>query len=83
MNTIKVEVLGAGCKKCQQLEANAKQAIAKLGMEAEVVHITDAIEIAKRGIMSTPALALNNTMISQGQMISPDRIQEHLQHLMS
>jgi Thioredoxin domain len=54
-----------------------------LRMEAEVVHITDAIEIAKRGIMSTPALALNNTMISQGQIISPDRIQEHLQKLMS
>ncbi len=83
MNTIRVEVLGTGCKKCQQLGANAKEAIAKLGIDAEVIHITDVIEIAKRGVMSTPALALNNTVISQGQIVSPDQIQQHLQELMS
>jgi small redox-active disulfide protein 2 len=83
MNTIKVEVLGTGCKKCQQLEANAKEAIAKLGIEAEVTHITDVIEIAQRGVMSTPALALNNTVISQGQIISPTQIQQRLQQLMT
>jgi small redox-active disulfide protein 2 len=83
MNMIEVEVLGTGCKKCQQLEANAKEAIAKLGIDAEVIHITDVIEIAKRGVMSTPALAVNKTVISQGQIVSPDRIQQHLQELIS
>ena len=83
MNTIEVEILGTGCKKCQQLEANAKEAIAKLGIDAEVIHITDVIEIAKRGVMSTPALAVNKTVISQGQIVSPDRIQQRLQELIS
>jgi small redox-active disulfide protein 2 len=83
MNTIKVEVLGTGCKKCQKLQANAQAAIAKLGLEAEVTHITDVIEIARRGVMSTPALALNNTVISQGQIMAPDQIQQRLQELIS
>jgi hypothetical protein len=56
MNTLRVEILGTGCKKCQQLEANARTAIAALNIEAEVLHITDPIEIAQRGVMSTPAL---------------------------
>jgi hypothetical protein len=47
MNPIKVEILGTGCKKCQQLEANAKEAIAHRQLEAEVAHITDTMEIKK------------------------------------
>lgn len=80
MSTIKVEVLGSGCKKCQQLEANAKAAIATLGVEAELFHITDVIEIAKRGVMSTPALAINHKVVSKGQVLSPEQIQSLLEH---
>ncbi|HEY9833600.1 MAG TPA: thioredoxin family protein [Stenomitos sp.] len=75
MNPIKVEVLGSGCKKCQQLEENVQSAIASLGIEAEVRHITDPIEIAKRGVMSTPALAINGKVVSKGRVISPEQIQ--------
>jgi hypothetical protein len=39
MDTIKIEILGTGCKKCHQLEANAKQAVANLNLTAEVLHI--------------------------------------------
>jgi small redox-active disulfide protein 2 len=59
MNAIKIEILGTGCKKCQQLEANAKEAVTNLNLTAEVSHITDPIEIAKRGVMSTPAMTIN------------------------
>lgn len=48
MNTIKVEILGTGCKKCHQLEANAREALAALNLEAEVIHVTDTMEIVKR-----------------------------------
>jgi Thioredoxin domain len=54
MDTIKIEILGAGCKKCQQLEANAEEAVAKLDLAAEVLHITDPVEITICGVMSTP-----------------------------
>jgi small redox-active disulfide protein 2 len=75
MNTIKIEILGTGCKKCQQLEANAKEAVATLDLTAEVSHITDPIEIAMRGVMATPAMTINGKVVSKGQVISPEQIQ--------
>lgn len=78
MNLIKIEVLGTGCKKCQQLEANAKAAIAALNLEAEVLHITDPIEIAKRGVLSTPALAINGKIVSKGKLITSAEIESLL-----
>ncbi len=79
MKTIKIEVLGTGCKKCQQLEANAKDAIAALNLEAEILHITDPIEIAKRGVMSTPALTINGKVVSKGKVTASAEIQTLLQ----
>ena len=79
MNTIKIEILGTGCKKCQHLEANAKEAVANLNLTAEVSHITDPVEIAMRGVMSTPALIINGKVVSKGQVISPEQIQPLLQ----
>lgn len=75
MTAIKVEILGSGCKKCNDLEENAKKAIAALGIEAEVSHVTDQIEIVKRGVLSTPALAINGKVVSKGKVISPEQIQ--------
>lgn len=80
METIKIEILGTGCKKCQQLEANAKEAVASLNLTAEISHITDLTEIAKRGVMSTPALTINSKVVSKGQVISTEKIQSLLQH---
>lgn len=79
MNAIKIEIMGTGCKKCQQLEANAKQAVVNLNLTAEVSHITDPVEIAMRGVMSTPAMAINGKVVSKGQVISTEQIQPLLQ----
>lgn len=76
---LKVEILGKGCKKCHQLEANAREALASLKIDAEISHITDPIEIAQRGIMTTPALAINGRVVSKGQVLPPDQIQVLLQ----
>ena len=74
MTTLKVEILGTGCKKCHQLEANAKVAIENRQLEAEVSHITDTMEIVKRGVMKTPALVINGQVLSQGKLLEPDAI---------
>jgi small redox-active disulfide protein 2 len=79
MDTVKIEILGAGCKKCQQLEANAKQAVTNLNLMAEVLHITDPVEIAMRGVMSMPAISINSKVVSKGQVISTEQIQILLQ----
>jgi small redox-active disulfide protein 2 len=79
MDTIEIEILGTGCKKCQQLEANAKQAVTNLNLTAEVSHVTDPIEIAMRGVMTTPAMIINGKLVSKGQVISTEQIQPLLQ----
>lgn len=79
MNSLQVEILGTGCKKCQQLAANARTAIAALQVEATVLHITDPIAIAQRGVMSTPALTVNGKVVSKGKVITSEEIQRLLQ----
>lgn len=78
MSTIKLEILGTGCKKCQQLEANAKEAIASLNLEGPVLHITDPLAIADRGVLKTPALVVNGTVVSQGKVLTADEIKLRL-----
>lgn len=73
--TLKVEILGTGCKKCQQLEANAKEAIAHRNLDAEIAHITDTMEIIQRGVMKTPALVVDGKVLSQGKVLEAKDIE--------
>lgn len=63
-----IEVLGSGCANCQKLEANTREAVAQLGIEAEVRHVTDFAEIASRGVMSTPGLVIDGRVVSTGRI---------------
>jgi small redox-active disulfide protein 2 len=65
-----IEVLGPGCNNCRRVEANAREAIAMAGVEAEVVHVTDPREIASHGILSTPGLIVDGRIRSYGRVPS-------------
>lgn len=69
-----VKTLGSGCKKCVTLTENTKTALASLGREAEVVKVTDFAEIAAHGVMSTPALAIDDKVVSVGKVLSADEV---------
>jgi len=69
-----VQILGMGCPKCQTLEANAKAAIAKAGLDAQVVKIADADAIADMGVMVTPALAIDGNVKKAGKVLTVDEI---------
>lgn len=75
---VKIEILGTGCKKCQQLEANAREAVAARNLHAEVEHITDMMQIVEPGVMTTPALVVNDEVVCQGKIPTPDEIAAHL-----
>ncbi|MHC1709697.1 MAG: thioredoxin family protein [Methanomassiliicoccales archaeon] len=69
---MKIEVFGTGCAKCKRLEKNVNEALAKAGVEAEVLKIEDIDEITDRGIMVTPALAIDGDLKLMGKVPSVD-----------
>lgn len=75
MDMIKLEVLGTGCKKCHELEDNAKEALKNANLEGEIDHITDMAKILQRGIMKTPALTIQGKVVSQGKVLTAEEIQ--------
>ena len=73
-----VKVLGGGCSKCETLLANAKEAVANAGIEAEVEYITDFAVIGGYGIMSTPALMIDEKIVSMGKVLKTRDIEKLL-----
>ncbi len=67
-----VKVLGSGCKKCNDLEAAVKAALGEMGKSVEVEHVTDFNKIAAFGVMTTPALVVNNKVVSMGKVLKKD-----------
>ena len=74
-----LKVIGTGCDKCDQLYANTKEAVAKLGIEAEIEKIEDLMEIVKLGVMTSPSLMKDGKLIVSGQVVSTDKIVKLLQ----
>jgi small redox-active disulfide protein 2 len=73
---MKIEILGAGCPKCKQLTANAEAAVKELNILAEISKITDIVKITEYGVMMTPALAVDGTVVSVGKVLSKDEIKK-------
>ncbi|XFA99792.1 thioredoxin family protein [Candidatus Izemoplasma sp. B36] len=73
-----IKVLGSGCKKCQKLEANVKEALVLLNKEANVDHVTDYNEIVSYNVMSTPALVVDGKVVSSGRLLTPRQLVELL-----
>lgn len=74
----KVEILGTGCLKCEKLAENAKAAAEELGLDYELVKITDINEIMKFGIMITPGLAVDGEVKVVGKVPAVDEIKKML-----
>ena len=67
-----VKVLGGGCAKCSELEANTRDALAELGMDTAIGHVTDFAQIAAYGVMATPALVVDGRVVSCGRALKKD-----------
>jgi len=69
-----IEILGPGCPKCERLAAAAREAVDGLAVEAEVVKVKDITQIAARGVLLTPALAVDGEVKSSGRVLTPAQI---------
>jgi len=69
-----IKVLGSGCMNCQKLEKRTKEAVEKLGIDAEVLKVQELADIMAYGIMSTPALVIDEDVKLAGRVPSADDI---------
>ena len=65
-----IKVLGTGCPKCKKLEENARIAIKELGSNATIEKVTDLDQIMDYGVMITPALVIDDKVVSSGKVLS-------------
>ena len=71
---MKIEILGPGCPRCKETERRVMNVLAKHGIDAEVVHVTDLKEIAKRKVMFTPAIVVDGEVKISGKIPTEDEI---------
>lgn len=64
-----VKILGAGCASCHQQYEYAKEAIKAMGLSVEVEYITDMPKVMEYGVMSMPAIVVNEKIVSQGKVV--------------
>jgi small redox-active disulfide protein 2 len=73
---MKIEVLGTGCARCNTTEEIVKQAVLEAGIEAQVIKIKDIREIARHGVMVTPAVVIDGELKSEGKIPDIEEVLE-------
>ena len=76
---LNIKVLGAGCKSCHTQYENVKEAITNLGIDAEVEYITDMEQVMSYGVMSMPAVVVNEQIVSMGKVLKASEVEKLLQ----
>lgn len=80
-NGCNIKVLGAGCKSCHQQYENVKKAVANMELDAEIEYITDMEKVMSYGVMSMPAIVVNEQVVSMGKVLSTAQVEELLRKL--
>ena len=75
---MKIKVLGSGCKNCIKLLDNVTEGVNQLGVEAEILYVTDMMSIANSGLMRTPGLIIDEKIVSAGKVLSVEEVKELL-----
>ena len=73
-----IKILGSGCPNCKQLEKNTNEALRQLNINAEVIKITEISGIMNYGVMSTPALVIDEKIATYGVIPSVEDIKKLL-----
>ena len=71
-----VKVLGAGCKSCHEQYENAKEAVKNMGLDTPVEYITDMQKVMEYGVMSMPAIVVNEKVVSMGKVLKASDVEK-------
>jgi small redox-active disulfide protein 2 len=75
---MEIKILGTGCAKCKTLEELTRKVVKDNGINANISKVEDIVEIMKFNIMTTPALVVNNKVVSKGRIPSAEEIKQFL-----
>ena len=78
---LSIKVLGAGCKSCHEMYENTKEAVKNAGLSVEVEYITDMEKVMGYGVMSMPALVINEKVVSMGKVLKVADVEKLLHKL--
>ncbi|MFZ0161503.1 MAG: thioredoxin family protein [Kineosporiaceae bacterium] len=73
-----IKVLGPGCANCKNLEKATRRALSDLGLDATVEKVEDYPTIAGYGVMSTPALVVDEKLLVSGRVPTVGQLRELL-----
>ena len=76
-----IKVLGAGCKACHEQYENARAAVKAMGLDLEVEYITDMEKVMGYGVMSMPAIVVNEKVVSTGKVLKAADVEKLLHKL--
>lgn len=76
-----IKVLGSGCASCHALYENTKEAVKKMGLSVEVEYVTDLQKVMEYGVMSMPALVVNEKVAAMGKVLKPADVEKLLHKL--
>ncbi len=71
-----IKVLGSGCKNCHALYENTQEAVKAIGLNIEVEYITALQKVMEYGVMSMPALVINEQVVSMGKVLKTEDIKK-------
>ncbi len=77
---MEIKVLGSGCANCKRLHQIAEIAIKELNENANLIYVTDMMEIANAGLLRTPGLVINNKVVSYGRVPTLEEVKVFIQN---
>ena len=75
---MKVQILGIGCARCQELEKRVRDTLAEMNVAADVEHVKDLKLFSSMGVFMTPGLVVDGKVASQGKVPSKDELKKLL-----
>lgn len=77
---MEIKVLGSGCANCKKLYDNVTKAVSEMGLDAQLLYVTDLKAIAQSGLLRTPGLIIDNVIVSYGRVMTVEEAKQRIEN---